>query len=147
MAVNTDRPQPPSADYGQPTFSQRGDIERRGTKTPKPDDAAGETNWLRIAKEAFEFSTNYMDANYRARWDDAIRAFNNQHPARSKYNSQAYDKRSKIYRPKTRSIIRKNEAAACAAYFSNMDVVQVEAERMDDKNEQASADVMKHLLN
>jgi|GEM_PF-1476249 len=147
MASTTDRPQPPSSDYGAPTFSRRGDIERIATRSPKPDDAASEDPWLRLAKEAFEFSTNYLDANYRARWDDAIRAFNNKHPSRSKYNSQAYDKRSKIYRPKTRSIIRKNEAAACAAYFSNMDVVQVEAERMDDKSEQASADTMKHLLN
>jgi hypothetical protein len=146
MASNVERPQPPSSDFGGPSFTQRGDLERRYAKTPKADESDGEGQWLRLAKEAFDFSTSYVDSNYRPKWEDSIRAFNNQHPMKSKYNSAAYDKRSKIFRPKTRAIIRKNEAAAAAAYFSNMDVVSVEAERMDDKSAQASADIMKHLL-
>ena len=51
-----------------------------------------------------------------------------------------------MYRPKTRSVIRKNEAAAAAAFFSNMDVVSVSAQDQNNKVELASADVMKELL-
>ena len=102
--------------------------------------------WLQRAKSAYYNSTNYVDTNYRKQWEDSIRAFNNQHPNDSKYVQASYDKRSKIYRPKTRTVIRKNEAAAAAAYFSNMDVVNVRAQDQTNKQELASAAFMKELL-
>ena len=98
------------------------------------------------ARSAFYSSTTYVDSNLRKGWDDSIRAFNNQHPSDSKYNQPAFDKRSKVYRPKLRTVIRKNEAAAAAAFFSNMDVVSVDANDASDKAEVASADIMKQLL-
>lgn len=103
-------------------------------------------NWLRLAQSAFYASTSYVDTNYRKTWEDSIRAFNNEHPSDSKYNQSAYDKRSKVYRPKARTIIRKNEAAAAAAFFSNMDVVSVTPQDQSSKVEAASAAVMKELL-
>jgi hypothetical protein len=62
-----------------------------------------------------------------------LRAFQSKHPADSKYNSEAYKFRSRLFRPKTRSVIRKNEAAIAAAFFSNVDVVNVSA--ADEKNQ------------
>ncbi len=106
----------------------------------------GEGSWLRRAQSAYQSSTSYVDANYRKQWDDAIRAFNNQHSSDSKYSQPAFDKRSKIYRPKTRAIIRKNEAAAAAAFFSNMDVVSVTPQDQSNKAEVASSEIMKQLL-
>jgi hypothetical protein len=88
----------------------------------------------------------YVDANYRKNWEDSIRSFNSQHNSDSKYNQSGYDKRSKVFRPKIRTIIRKNEAAAAAAFFSNMDVVSVSANDQNDKKEVAGAEIMKHLL-
>lgn len=105
-----------------------------------------ERDWLERAKSAFYSSTSYVDSNLRKGWEDSIRAFNNQHPSDSKYNQPAFDKRSKVYRPKLRTVIRKNEAAAAAAFFSNMDVVSVEANDAAEKAEAASADIMKQLL-
>jgi hypothetical protein len=87
-----------------------------------------------------------MDSSYRKTFEDGIRAFNNQHPADSKYNAPAYDKRSRLYRPKIRSVIRKNEAAAAAAFFSNMDVVSVTAGDQTDKAQIASAEINKELI-
>ena len=81
-----------------------------------------DTAWLNRARAAFETSTSYIDLNYRKSWEDSLSAFNNKHPGDSKYNSPAYEKRSRLYRPKTRAVIRKNEAAAATAFFSNMDV-------------------------
>ncbi len=103
-------------------------------------------NWLNRAKDAFRFSTSYVDSNYRSFWDDSIRAFNNQHPAASKYNSDLFRKRSNLFRPKTRSIIRKNEAAAAAAYFSNLELLSVMPQNEAVKEERISADVMEQLL-
>ena len=102
--------------------------------------------WLQLAQQAYRGSTQFTDTNYRKSWDDSIRAFNNQHPNDSKYNQPSYEKRSKIYRPKTRTVIRKNEAAAAAAFFSNMDVVDITPADQDNPEEVASAAGMKSLL-
>ena len=103
-------------------------------------------DWLARAAAAYQASTSFMDTNYRKAWEDSIRAFHSQFPNDSKYNNPAYDKRSKLYRPKTRTIIRKNESAAAAAFFSNMDTVSISAEDQSNKQQLMSAEVMKHLL-
>jgi len=110
------------------------------------DDDSGDSDWLRLAQQAYRFSTTWIDSNYRKRWEDSLRAFNNQHSLDSKYNNPAYDKRSKVYRPKLRSVIRKNEAAAAAAFFSNLDVVDVNAQNQADPKQLISAEVNKLLL-
>jgi hypothetical protein len=110
-------------------------------KTPKQSG-----DWLDRARSAYTSSTTYVDANYRKTWEDAIRAFNGQHPNDSKYNNPAYEKRSRVYRPKIRAVMRKNEAAAAAAFFSNMDVVSIEAMDTSNTKEVASAEVNKQLL-
>ncbi len=103
-------------------------------------------NWLQRARDAYRFSTSYIDSNYRKLWDDSIRAFNSQHSSDSKYNSELFRKRSNLYRPKTRAVIRKNEAAAASAYFSNLELVSIAPMNEAIKEERASADVMEQLL-
>jgi hypothetical protein len=104
------------------------------------------TDWLKVATDAFNASTTFIDSNYREKWDANIRAFNSKHPTGSKYLSDSFKHRSKGFRPKTRSIIRKNEAAAAVALFSNMDVVTVDAVDQDDVLAVANAFVGKELL-
>lgn len=116
-------------------------------QTDNPDEnTTDDDGWLARARSAYRSSTTYMDSNFRKEWEDSIRAFNNQHPSDSKYVSPAYDKRSKLYRPKIRAVIRKNEAATAAAFFSNMEVVDVSATDQTDRAQLVSADVMKQLL-
>jgi hypothetical protein len=103
-------------------------------------------DWLTLARHTYLQSTSYVDTNYRKRWEDGIRAFNSTHSQDSKYNSLSYQKRSNIYRPKARSIIRKNEAAGASAFFSNSDIVDIQAENQSDKVNRASAEVLKQLL-
>ena len=113
-----------------------------------PGDAGskGDGDWLKRAQDAYRDSTSYVDTNYRKAWDDSLRAFNNEHPGDSKYNTAAFEKRSKLYRPKLRSIMRKNEAAAAAAFFSNMETTDVKPGDQTNKTEAASAQMMKELL-
>jgi hypothetical protein len=103
-------------------------------------------NWLQTARDCFDASTSYVDQNYRKNWEYSIRAFQNEHAPGSKYVSEDYKARSKIFRPKTRTIIRKNEAAASIALFSNEDTVLVTADDQDDPYAVASADATKALL-
>ena len=127
--------QPPSADQGA-----------KAKPSGYISGAYDDDPWLALAQDAFSFSTNYFDSNYRKRVEDSLKAFANQHPNDSKYNSSLFDKRSKVFRPKTRSVIRKNEAAAAAAFFSNMDVLDVVATNEGDQKQVASAQCMKQLL-
>lgn len=125
-----------------PPSSQNDSVEGGGGEV----DERGAVDWLRRATQAYNQSTSYVDSNFRKQWDDGIRAFNNQHANDSKYNAPAYDKRSKLFRPKTRSVIRKTEAAAAAAFFSNMEVVSIQATDQSDPVQRASAEVMAQLL-
>jgi len=103
--------------------------------------------WLDRAAEAFDTSTSFVDANYRKQWDDDIRAFNSQHALGSKYHSDAYRYRSKTFRPKSRTLVRNNEAAAAAAFFSNEDNMAIEPENNADKDQRVSADVWQEVMN
>jgi DNA-binding protein YbaB len=105
------------------------------------------TDWLQIAKDSFEASTNYLDANLRKHIERNIALFQSKHPTGSKYNSAAFKSRSRLFRPKTKSVVRKNEAAASAAFFANVDVVTVEAENDGDPMQAASAALMNEILN
>jgi hypothetical protein len=121
------------------------------TRNTPPSSQTGEDGgraspWLRKAQDAYRTSTSYVDTNFRKQWENSIRAFNSQHPTESKYNSPAYEKRSHIYRPKTRSVVRKNEAAAAAAFFSNMDTVSIAAEDQSNKAQLASSEIMKAII-
>ena len=124
-------PQPPTAQTGEGADN---------------DSMAQFEGWIARAREAYQFSTTYVDQNYRKQWEDSIRAFNNMHPSDSKFVQQSYSKRSNIFRPKIRTVIRKNEAAAAAAYFSNIDTASFKAIDESNKAEVASAELMKQLV-
>lgn len=150
------RPQPPSindppaGEFEPDMVVEEDDIGGIETGDEPPASEAGakpsQAFWVKRARDAFRFSTTYVDSNYRRAWEDSIRAFNSQHASDSKYNGELFKKRSNLYRPKTRAVIRKNEAAAAAAFFSNLDVVDVSASNQSVKEEMVSADVTKQLL-
>ena len=102
---------------------------------------------LSMAREAFVTSTTFFDASIRHQVESGIRQFQGVHPAGSKYHSDAYKARSRLFRPKTRTTIRKNEATAAEALFSTNDVVSVTAEDDSNQMQQASSEVMQALLN
>ncbi len=104
------------------------------------------TDYLDLAKQAYDASTAYLTTNHQSDWDYSLRAFRNEHAAGSKYNSEEFKARSRIFRPKTRTIIRKNEAAAMQAAFSNNEMVQTEAGNPMNVMSLANADALKALM-
>lgn len=105
------------------------------------------TDYLAMAREAFSTSTTYFDSSIRGSIEAALRQFQGVHPAGSKYHSETYKARSRLFRPKTRSTIRKNEAMAAEAMFSTSDVVTITAEDDSNPAQEASAEVMQALMN
>ena len=144
------RPQPPSIEDPVEGDSKPWAPGKEGSEFGKK--AAAEPtqedkpNWKKRAKDALRFSTTYLDSNLRRQFDDSLRAFNNEHPSDSKYNTEGFRKRSNLFVPKTRAVIRKNEAAGAAAFFSNQDTVSVTALNQSIREEVVSADIMQQLL-
>lgn len=101
---------------------------------------------LRLAKEAYSGSTDYFDANIRSRIEQDIRRFQSRFPSGSKYMSDGYQARSRIFRPKTRATIRKGEAVAAEAFFSTLEMVSITPTDEGDPSRVASAEIMAQLL-
>ena len=110
------------------------------------NDGEDDKLWLKLAKDAYHRSTTYFDNNYRKQFEDGLRMFQSKHPKDSKYNSAAYQFRSKLFRPKTRSMIRRHEATANMAFFSSPDMLAIEPVLSDDDMQVASSIVMKDVL-
>ena len=108
--------------------------------------SSADSKWIKLAKDAYSRSTTFFEKNYKKRFEDDLRMFQSKHPTDSKYNSDNYKYRSKIFRPKSRSVIRKNEATAALAFFSNPDVTVIDPVDPDNQMQAASAEVMQALL-
>lgn len=103
-------------------------------------------NWLAVAQEVYRSSTSARDEDLIREWENAWRAFNNEHPHGSKYGTADYRHRSKLYRPKTRTALRRREAAAAAAFFASEDVATVSALDDGDDVNRASAEFWNEVL-
>jgi hypothetical protein len=105
-----------------------------------------EQGWLQYARTSFDASTDYLDANIRNQWERNIRNWQGRHPVGSKYDSEDYKGRSKLFRPKTRATVRKNEAACAAAFFSSQDLITTTPGDDSDPKQLASAEINQFLL-
>lgn len=106
-----------------------------------------DADWLAIVREAYDGSTDYFDANYRAQIERNVSNFRSEHPAGSKYHTDAYKARSRIFRPKLRSAQRKAEAAFASAMFATTDILQIEPVNQDDRDADALCEVWESVLN
>ena len=109
-------------------------------------EAPKEDKWIRMARQIYEGSTDYLDANLRFQWEKSLSLFNSNHPPGSKYNTSAYDKRSKFFRPKTRTAVRNLQAAMTVAFFTNEDVVSIEPANVNDEKMAAAAVVAQSIM-
>ena len=79
-------------------------------------------------------------------WEKSLSLFNSNHPPGSKYNTAAYDKRSKFFRPKTRTAVRNLQAAMTVAFFTNEDVVNIAPANPNDPLQAAGAVVAQSIM-
>lgn len=104
------------------------------------------TTALSLARDAFSASTSYFDSSIRKEVEADLRRFQGLHPAGSKYLSEAYRAKSRLFRPKTRTMLTKHEARAAEAFFANRDVVSIEPQDDSDAMQKASAALHKELM-
>lgn len=102
---------------------------------------------LDLAKKAFSTSDTYFNNSVRNNMERDIRQVQGLHQTGSKYYSEHYKGRSKLFRPKTRTALRQAEAVCASAFFSTQDIVTVSAENEKDEMQAASSAIMQELLN
>jgi hypothetical protein len=139
------RDTPPSIQDGEFGFEPRS-ISNFESQERSDSDTLDEALAKKLGRETWDASTNWINSSRRARWNDSLRAFQNLHPSGSKYLSGDYRFRSTLFRPKTRTMVRRDEAATASAFFANEDVVSISATNDDDPKQQASAEILKALL-
>jgi hypothetical protein len=108
--------------------------------------ALDEITALSLARDAYSASTSYFDSSIRKEIEADLRRFQNLHPVGSKYLSEAYRAKSRIFRPKVRTMVTKHEAVGAEAFFANRDVVNIEPQDDNDPVQKASAALHKELL-
>lgn len=103
-------------------------------------------DWLSLARDAYSGSTQYFDSSIRRQIEQDIRQFNSEHAQGSKYLHESYRTRSRLFRPKTRATIRKNEAIAAEALFSTTDLISITAQDESDEIQRANAELWGNVL-
>src|SRR5450631_4112497 len=81
---------PPENEYGGLSLGAESDTTGIELGDQEEKKKPTQEFWLKRARDAYRFSTTYIDSNYRKQWDDSIKAFNNQHASDSKYVGELF---------------------------------------------------------
>jgi len=106
-----------------------------------------DTDWVSMARNAYNSSESWLQVNQRATWARSLAHYRSEHAPDSPILAEANRHRSKHFWPKTRTLVRDIQAAAAAAYFASQDVVVIEGEDQDNKEQVEAAAFIKEILN
>jgi hypothetical protein len=123
--------------------SNKGAAGAASTDVSMPEDGI----WALRLRQGLQQSNGETGNKLTSSWARSYRAFANQHVNNSKYSSFQFRKRSKLFKPKTRVAVRKNDAAAASSLFSTEDVVEITAEQASDKLSATTARFVHEVLN
>lgn len=144
--MTTLRVDPPAEDGFTKSETILDEAARTGLPTAEPQTEKG-PDFLKLVAEAESQGNQFIQDNHKGSWDRSYRAFHNEHFSGSKYHSAEFKGRSKLFRPKTRAAVRKDNAAAAAALFSTTDSVKCSPGNEGDPIQRASAALIQELLN
>lgn len=113
--------------------------------TPAP--STDSIDFLHLVREAENQASLYIAQVNRRAWSQSYRAFHNEHFVGSKYTRPEWRGRSKLFVPKTRAAVRKDNAAVAASLFNNIDAINCLPGNEADPKQKAAASVMEQLVN
>jgi hypothetical protein len=105
-----------------------------------------EEQWLARSRDAYRVSTEWFDQAIRPQVTKNLAHFKSRHAGDSKYQHVTYRSRSSFFRPKTRAMVRRTEAAFEVALFSTMDVLDVKPWNDADPQQQVHARVAQQIM-
>jgi hypothetical protein len=151
-------PGSPPGEDGIDNLAGHRDLYRRALATATPPGAPaqarppgtssrGEVDYLHLITIAEQQANLYVQQVNRRAWSRSYRAFHNEHFVGSKYGHRDWAQRSKIFRPKTRSAVRKDGAAVAASLFGTVDAIACSPGDEADPAQRAAAALMQELIN
>ncbi len=106
-----------------------------------------EEKLLELARDAYRASTTFVDSYLRQQWERNIKQWQSRHDSQSRYSSDFYKGRSRLFRPRTRAVVRKNEASVASAFFSTNDAVNILPQNDNDELDELTAEILTSILN
>lgn len=103
--------------------------------------------WIKRAKDALSTSTSFLESEHIAQWQKNQDNFDSKHPAGSKYYTDAYKHRSRIFRPKIRAAESKGESAFAEAMFGSSEIITVNPADEGSKEDAVMAEVWQAIMN
>jgi hypothetical protein len=103
--------------------------------------------FLQLVRAAEDQAQLYINQVNRKSWSRTYRAFHQEHFVGSKYGSDDFRNRSKIFIPKTRNAVIKDMAAVAASLFGSVDAVSCMPGNESDPQQQGGAAVVQEILN
>ncbi len=133
---------------GQELPDEHTDVEQTGIALNLEEAKTPETSnqWLSLAESIYETSQDYYEQSLQRSWERNGRHWNNEHASESKFNTEAYRLRSRLFRPLTRTTERVSSSGVAAALFQNMDILSMTPTNPRLPMAAAAAAVMKELL-
>ena len=151
--INPTDPQPPieGIDYRPSQYLAapiKNSVDTIGQPSKSSSAVGSASNdWLSMARNAYNSSESWLQINQRAVWARSLAHYRSEHSPDSPILAEANKHRSKHFWPKTRTLVRDIQSSAAAAYFTSQDVVVIEAEDQDNKEQVQAAAFVKELLN
>ena len=125
-----------------------GDVPKEeGEGGDSDDEKPADNEFLEMVREADSQALHYISQVNRKSWERGYRAYHQQHFDGSKYKTDDYKNRSRLFIPKTRTAIRKDMAAVAASLFGSIDSVNCMPGNEADPQQRASAAVVQELVN
>ena len=121
-------------------------LDNRNTDVPGDVIDPVQATWLRRASQLYSDSTDYYESSIFQEWRANIAHFRSKHAPGSKYTTDVYKHRSKVFRPKPRAAVRTLEATAAAALFTNDDLINVRGADTNSREQAEAARVHKAIL-
>lgn len=117
-----------------------------GSVTTAPASEKSQDEWITRARSAWEQSTTWFNASIRSQIRKNLSNFRSLHPYGSKYHHESFRARSRTFRPKTRALARRVEAALAVAMFATSDLISVTAWNQNDPQATVNANLKQKLM-
>jgi hypothetical protein len=106
-----------------------------------------EIDFLGMVRECESQALLYVQQANRRAWSQSYRAFHNEHYIGSKYTRPDWRGRSRLFVPKTRAAVRKDNAAVAASLFNSIDAINCLPGDESDPKQRAAAALMEEVVN
>jgi hypothetical protein len=102
--------------------------------------------WVEIAQRSHHTSKTWFDGSVQGQVRRNYAHFHGRHAPGSKYLHEFYRLRSQFFRPKTRAMVRRAEAAMAVALFGTADLLTTDPWDDSDENKRQASEIARVLL-